>query len=613
MIRNFCIIAHIDHGKSTLADRLLELTNTISEREKKEQILDSMDLERERGITIKMTPVRMEYNGYILNLIDTPGHVDFTYEVSRALAAVEGAVLIIDATQGIQAQTLANLYLAEGEDLTIIPVINKIDLPFAEVEKTCAEVSALIGVPKEEIILISAKTGENVPQLLKAVIDRVPAPSHKNQLLLKREVKSHDDVSRALIFDSNYNQHRGVVADIRVIDGEFSSGDTINFYQTNFETTIKEIGVYRPKMEACQRLSHGEIGYIVTGIRDIGKCHVGDTIIKTQNLKLKTQNFMPLPGYKKVHPMVFASIYPKDQHRYLDLRQALLELQLNDSALQYQPASTQAIGKGFQVGVLGLLHLDIISERIVREHGVEVVLTVPQVEYRIKLKTSEDVYAVITSPQEFPENPSNIDVILEPWVKMEIITPEAHIGGIMQLSMQRRGIYTNTEYLRGSDGEGSRRVILHFEIPFTELLTDFYDKLKSASSGYASLSYDIDTFRPVDLIRVDFLVAGELRESLSMLVPRRESYMRARSVIDTLLTEIPPQMFEIRLQAAIGGKIIASDSIRATRKDVTAKLYGGDVTRKMKLLEKQKKGKKKMAGVGRVDIPNSAYLAVLRR
>ncbi len=569
----------------------------------------------------------MEYNGYVLNLIDTPGHVDFTYEVSRALAAVEGAILIIDATQGIQAQTLANLYLAKGEDLTIIPVINKIDLPFAEVEKTCAEVSALIGVSKEEIIFISAKTGENVPQLLKAVIDRVPTPSRKNQLLLKQEIKSHDGISRALIFDSNYNQHRGVVADIRVIDGVFGSGDTINFYQTDFETIIKEIGVYRPKMEARQRLSQGEIGYIVTGIRDIGKCHVGDTIMKYQISNTKYQiPVMPLPGYKKVHPMVFASIYPKDQHRYLDLRQALLELQLNDSALQYEPASTQAIGKGFQVGVLGLLHLDIISERIVREHGVEVVLTVPQVEYRIKLKTQprklsgsklktneEGDYQIITSPQEFPDNPSNVDAILEPWVKMEIITPEAHIGGIMRLSMQRRGIYTNTEYLRGSDSEGSRRVILHFEIPFAELLTDFYDKLKSASSGYASLSYDIDAFRPVDLIRVDFLVAGELRESLSMLVPRRESYTRARSVIDTLLTEIPPQMFEVRLQSAVGGKIIASDSIRAARKDVTAKLYGGDVTRKMKLLEKQKKGKKKMAGVGRVDIPNSAYLAVLRR
>ena len=596
-IRNFCIIAHIDHGKSTLADRFLELTHTISEREKKDQILDSMDLERERGITIKMQPVTMRYGQYIFNLIDTPGHVDFSYEVSRALAAVEGAILLVDASCGIQAQTLANLYLALEQDLTIIPVINKIDLKVADIDGTKAEIASLLGCGLNDIIAISAKTGQNVEKVLQAVVERIPQPA-----------TDHDH--RALIFDSYYDKHFGVVCDIRVFGGIFKIGDEISFYQTGALSDIKEAGIYTPKQRKVETLSAGQIGYLITGIREPSQCQVGDTVTNVKRIDIK-----PLHGYKQVKPMVFANIYLKDQSKYLELKTALEELKLNDSSLYFEPAASGALGKGFKLGILGLLHLDIIKERILREYSLDVILTVPQVEYRVKfkiviqdskLKEGKSQYYTITSPQEFPENTGQITEIQEPRVKLEIVTPQKYIGGIMQLAMNKRGEYVNTEYI-------ANRAILYFKLPLAELLTDFYDKLKSASSGYASLNYEFGDWKEVNLIKLDFLIGGEEEESLSMLVPRHQIYARACRVLEILKSEIPPHLFEIRLQAKIGGKIIASERIKALKKNVTAKLYGGDVTRKRKLLEKQKKGKKKMMALGQVDIPNSAYLAVLRR
>lgn len=617
-IRNFCIIAHIDHGKSTLADRFLEMTHTITDREKKEQFLDSMDLERERGITIKMQPVSMRFTSgneeFILNLIDTPGHVDFTYEVSRALAAVEGAILVVDATSGIQAQTLAHLYVALEQNLAIVPVVNKIDLRSARVERVSTEIAALLGITKDLVIPISAKTGKNAASVLQAVIERIPPP-----VALK---DSDPRISRALIFDSYFDAHRGVISDVRVVDNAFTRGDRVYFCQTKVYAQIKEVGTYAPKMFPKDVLSSGEIGYVVTGIRAPAHCTVGDTIFHLSNSSIPVSALRPLPGYKQPKPMVFANLYPKEQAKFLDLKQALEELHLNDAALFFEPSSSAALGKGFKIGALGLLHLDIVQERLAREYGMQCLITVPHVEYRLRVKGQESKnknlekpleFITITSPEEFPDNPSGIDEVLEPWIKLEIVTNQEYIGTIMQLVMARGGAYVNTDYIGSDAARPDRRAILYFSLPLRELLTDFYDKLKSVSSGYASLHYEVEQWRTVDLAREVFLVAGERQDALTILVPRDWQNQRAREVLETLKREIPPHLFEIRLQAAIGGKIIASDRILPLSKNVTAKLYGGDVTRKMKLLKKQKKGKKRLAQFGKVEIPNSAYRAILKR
>src|SRR3989339_147032 len=614
-IRNFCIIAHIDHGKSTLADRFLDLTHTISEREKRDQILDSMDLEVERGITIKMKPVTMYWEDYVLNLIDTPGHVDFSYEVSRALAAVEGAILLVDATQGIQAQTLANLYLAMEQNIVLIPVINKIDLPAANPAAVSEELATLLQIAPEDILTVSAKTGINVADVLKSVVERVPPP----------RVSQPAELTKALIFDSYYDKHRGVVCDVRIFQGSLKRGSKIFFYQTNTWSEAKEVGIYRPSHLQTEVLVSGQIGYLITGIREMNRCRVGDTVIGVAAVQDHLRDAVKaLPGYKKIKPMVFANIYPRDQSRYLELRRSLEELKLNDSSLEFQPAALSTLGQGFQIGVLGLLHLDIIKERLRREYGLDLVLTVPQVEYHLKvtnkkskLKTVEgEDLCIVTSPQEFPDY-SSTEQCFEPWVKLEIITPQETIGGIMSLVIERRGEYLNTEYIvsqaTGAGGSTAGRALLFFHLPLAELLTDFYDKLKSISSGYASLNYDFADWRPVDLVKMEFLVADEMLEALSGLVPRSQAYGRAGGVLKALKEEIPPHLFEIRLQAQLGGKIIASERIKPMRKNVTAGLYGGDVTRKMKLLKKQKEGKKRLKSMGRVEIPTDAYLAVLKR
>jgi len=607
-IRNFCIIAHIDHGKSTLADRFLEFTGTVSKREMREQMLDMMDLERERGITIKLQPVRMNYEVtgnkckevgekkllldtcyFILNLIDTPGHVDFTYEVSRSLAAVEGALLLVDATQGVQAQTLGNLYLALEQNLTIIPVINKIDLPNAEIEKTKQEIMALLGCEEKDILLVSAKTGEGVEELLQAIIQRIPPPKVSNLPL------------RALIFDSKYDEYKGVVAYVRIVDGEVKRGDKIFLMATKAESEVLEVGYFKPKFQPAEKLSAGEIGYIITGLKEIEKCRVGDTIAVADSSSGIVQ---PLPGYKEVKPMVFAGIYCKEGSDFPKLREAILKLKLNDAALTFEPEQSKALGFGFRLGLLGLLHLEIVEERLRREHNLDVIVTVPSVAYRL-IEKNEKV-SIIKSPLDLPD-PTRILKLEEPWIKIDVISPSQFIGGIMQLVQEKKGVYLNTEYL------DTERVILHYEVPLSAILVDFYDKLKSVSSGYASLNYEFLGYRETDVVRMDILVAGEPVEALATIVYRDAVQEVGRRVVDALKKVLPRQMFEVKIQAAIGGKIVASAHLPAMRKDVTAKLYGGDVTRKMKLLEKQKKGKKKMKAIGKVDIPPEAFLAVLKR
>ncbi len=603
-IRNFCIIAHIDHGKSTLADRFLEMTGTIASRNMKKQVLDQMDLEQERGITIKLAPASMEYDGYILNLIDTPGHVDFNYEVSRSLAAVEGALLLVDATQGVQAQTLGNLYLALEQDLTIIPVINKIDLPNAQIEKTKEEIINLIGCSPDDIFLASGKTGEGVEEILKAVIRQIPAPqgSQKNPL-------------RALIFDSEYDEFKGVIAYARIIDGVVASGDNIYMMATEASSEVLETGIFNPEFIKRDNLGAGQIGYIVTGLKDIDKCRVGDTIT------FEKAEVKPLKGYKEVKPMVFAGIFAKEGRDYERLREALLKLKLNDAALLFEPEQSQALGFGFRCGFLGLLHLEIVGERLKREYNLDIIITTPSVAYKVH-KTSSDILN-IKSPQELPDQ-NLIDYIEEPWVKLDIITPKDYIGNIMQLVQDKRGEYKDTEYLSvGKEIED--RVILHYEIPLASVIVDFYDKLKSVSSGYASLNYEFVGYRRADVERLDILVAGDPVEALSTIVYKDELQRVARKIVKSLKETLPRQMFEIKVQATVGlqtgagktgpGTIVASEKIPAYRKDVTAKLYGGDVTRKRKLLEKQKKGKKKMKemGIGKVDIPPEAFMSVLKR
>lgn len=592
-IRNFCIIAHIDHGKSTLADRLLEMTQTVSKREMKSQLLDQMDLERERGITIKLQPVRMLYkhkdSEFILNLIDTPGHVDFSYEVSRSLACCEGALLVVDSTQGIEAQTLANAYLALEHNLQIIPIVNKIDLPNSDREKTANELISAFGFKEDEILYASGKTGEGVEDILKAVVERINPPNGDSEKPL-----------RALIFDSLYDIHRGVVTYVRVMDGELKPRQKIYALGSKTEAESLEIGYFKPKMEKSEGIKTGEVGYIVTGLRDVSKARVGDTITQLS----QKENVELLEGYKQVKPMVYATIFPVSGDDYPQLRDAMDKLKLSDAALEYEPENIPSIGFGFRTGFLGLLHMDIVQERLSREYDLDLVLTAPSVAYTIIKTSGEEV--VIHTPAQFPD-PSHIKEILEPWMNVNILTPSDYIGPIMEIVNQRRGISGNIQYL------GANRVDMQFQMPLSNIIVDFYDKLKSVSSGYASLNYEFVELRPGNLVKVDILVAGEPLDALATILHRSNAESEGRELVANLKTLIPKQQFEISIQAAIGGKIIARETISALRKDVTGYLYGGDVTRKMKLLNKQKKGKKRMKKIGKVDIPQEAFLAILKK
>jgi len=595
----------------------LELTGTVEKRKMKAQILDSMELEQERGITIKLTPVRMKHspkisniqypisqefqnancklqnNEYVLNLIDTPGHVDFNYEVSRSLAAVEGAILLVDATQGVQAQTIGNLYLALEQDLTIIPVLNKIDMPIADVEKTKAEIIHLLGCKEDEILMCSAKTGQGVEEVLKTVIEKVPPPKPSTSPNL-----------RALIFDSTYDDYRGVVASVRVVEGEIKKNQKIKFMRAGAMTEALEVGHYAPEFKADQILESGQIGYIVTGLKDLREVRVGDTITLSDSPANE-----PLPGYKDIKPMVFAGIFPQEGDDYNALRDAMDRLKLSDAALFYEPENSLAMGFGFRCGFLGMLHLDIFQERLKREFGLHVMVTVPSVAYKVTKTNNTEI--VVKSPQEMPE-PNYILQIEEPWMNVDIITPQDYIGNVMGLVSERKGRYLNTEYLSAGTGQ---RAMLHYELPLASLITDFYDKLKTVTSGYASLNYEFKQYEKTDVVKLDILVADEKVESLATLVWRDSSFKIGKQIVNSLKDTLPKQQFVVKIQAAIGGKIVAAERLSALRKDVTAKLYGGDVTRKNKLLEKQKKGKKKMLamGKGKVDIPTEAYLAVLKR
>ncbi|MBI1884903.1 MAG: elongation factor 4 [Chloroflexi bacterium] len=598
-IRNFCIIAHIDHGKSTLADRMLELTGTIPPREMAEQVLDQMDLERERGITIKATAVRMTYRAddgraYELNLIDTPGHVDFTYEVSRALAACEGAMLVVDASQGIQAQTLANVYMALEHDLAIVPVINKIDLPNAEPERVADEMTEVIGFPREEMIFASAKEGVGTTEVLEAVVRRVPAPGG-----------DPDAPLRALIFDSKYDPYKGVIAYVRVVDGELRAGQRLRLMATGRALEPLEVGFFRPTFAPGERLGTGEVGYVASGLKTVRECRVGDTIT------VEGAKTTPLPGYLPAKPMVFAGLYPANADDYELLRDALEKLQLNDAALHYEPESSLALGPGFRCGFLGLLHMDIVQERLEREYGLDLLATSPSVEYRV-LKTDGAEMAV-DSPAELP-SPQETAEIREPWMNVSIIAPDRYIGATMDLVTGRRGEFVKMDYLDHGPSvrEGERRVTLEYRLPLSEMLVDFYDQLKSRSQGYASMDYSFDDYRPARLVKVEVLVNQHPVDALSVIVPAEKALAYGRAAVERLRRLIPRQLFEVPLQAAIGGRVIARETVRAMRKNVLAKCYGGDVTRKRKLLEKQREGKKRMKRVGNVDIPQEAFMALLR-
>lgn len=599
-IRNFCIIAHIDHGKSTLSDRLLEVTGTVSKREMKDQMLDQMDIERERGITIKLQPARMDYTvdevPYILNLIDTPGHVDFTYEVSRSLAAVEGAILLVDATQGIQAQTLANLYLALEQNLTIIPVINKIDLPSARPEEVTQELVHLLGCQPEDVQRVSAKTGEGVKELLEVIVKTVPPSS------IREQDNAH---VRALIFDSMYDEYRGVVAYIRIIEGSIHKGDSVLLKQTNTKTEALDVGFFRPRFVSAPSLSAGEIGYIVTGLKEVKECGVGDTITLT-----KTPEVAALPGYRAAIPMVFAGLFCREGDQFPYLRDGVEKLKLNDAAFSYEPEHSPALGYGFRCGFLGLLHLEIIQERLKREYNLDLIVTTPSVAYSVILHSGKQ--EIIHNPLELPE-PNALDRIQEPWTKVDIISPEQYLGSIMSLVSEKKGIYKNTEYLTGTTQGSDRRVILHFELPLASILVDFYDTLKSVSSGYASLNYEVIGYRDADVVRLDVLVAEERVDSLATIVYRDQAFYVGKKIVNALKESLPREQFEIKLQAAVGSKVVAAERISALRKDVTAGLYGGDVSRKQKLLAKQKKGKKRLKASGKVEIPTDTFLKLLRR
>jgi len=591
-IRNFCIIAHIDHGKSTLADRLLERTGTITQREMMDQVLDTMDLEREKGVTIKASAVRMEYTApdgqvYELNLIDTPGHVDFTYEVSRALAACEGAVLVVDASQGVQAQTLANLYLALDVNLTIVPVINKIDLVSARPEEVAQEVEDLLGIPKSEAIYASAKAGTGAEDVLQAVVDRIPAPAGRPDAPL-----------RALIFDSHYDSYKGVVAYIRVVDGAMRSGDLLLLMSHGLEVSPIEIGVFRPGMQPCERLSAGEVGYVATGLKTLPDCRVGDTFTLQGNPAGEA-----LAGYRPAKPMVFAGLYPTEGEDYVLLQDALAKLQLNDASIVYEPETSHALGFGFRCGFLGLFHMDIVQERLEREYDLDLVFTSPSVEYQV-LKTNGQVLA-IDNPSDLPQE-TEVAQIEEPWMQIQIYTPAEYIGPVMDLVVKRRGELGKMEYL------DTKRVLLTYEIPLAEILVDFYDQLKSRTKGYASLDYSLAGYREGDMVKLDVLVGGQPVDALSIIIHRDQAFAKGQRLVTKMKAAIPRQLFDVAIQAAVGKRVISRANVKALRKDVLAKCYGGDITRKRKLLEKQKKGKKRMKMVGQVEIPQEAFMTVLR-
>ena len=590
-IRNFCIVAHIDHGKSTLADRFLEQTATLDRRQMREQVLDNNELERERGITIKLHAVRMDYTArdgetYELNLIDTPGHVDFTYEVSRSLAACEGAILVVDASQGVQAQTLSNLFLALDAGLEIIPVLNKIDLPGAEPEKRRQEVSELLGVPPESVLLVSAKEGVGVPELLEAVVQRVPPPEGDRNAPL-----------RALIFDSYYDQYLGAVPSIRVVDGEIRPGMKIGFGAAEHRYEVTEVGYYRIVKVAQEALGPGEVGYVAAAIKEVSHTRVGDTIIDAANPATQL-----LAGYKEVRPMVFAGLYPTDADDYEDLREALERLKLNDASLHYEPETSVALGFGFRCGFLGLLHMEIIQERLSREFGVELINTVPNVEYHVKL--TDGTEEIVESPTKLPDV-GRIDSVSEPIVRVRIVSPAEYIGNIQKLAHERRAVFKGMSYL------DKERVEIDYELPLAEIVLDFYDKIKGSTRGYAAMDYDFVEYRQDDLVKLDVLVNGDPVDAFSVIIHREKAFEYGRTLTSKLKELIPRQQFEIVLQAAIGAKIIARETVKPLRKNVTAKCYGGDITRKRKLLEKQKEGKKRMKQVGAVEIPQEAFLAVL--
>ncbi len=616
-IRNFCVIAHVDHGKTTLSDRLLEITNTVPLRQMRDQLLDSMELEREHGVTIKARAVRMAWTGrdgqdYELNLIDTPGHVDFNYEVSRSLAACEGALLLVDASQGIEAQTLANAYLAVEHGLEVIPVINKIDLPSIDIDVVREDLRSTLGFKDEEILLASGKTGQGVAELLNAVVERVPAPTGDLAAPL-----------RALIFDSHYDAYKGVVAHVRVVDGVLSADDRILPMATQKASEMLELGVFAPEPRPVERLAAGEVGYAATGLKAVADCRVGDTLT-LQSRPART----PLPGYRPAKPMVFAGFYPQRAEDYPGLRDALEKLRLNDASLIYEPETSQALGFGFRCGFLGLFHLEIIQERLEREYDVDLIATSPSVEYRVITQKGTEV--AIDNPAMLPD-PGTILEIREPWMKTTIIVPTSYVGPIMELAQGKRGTLMNMSYMQARAGRGSEahadaraqhderseyvdptRAMLTYDMPLSEVIVDFYDSLKSRSQGYASLDYEFAEYRAADLVRLDILVAGTLVDALSIIVHRERAQPAGRALVSKLRGLIPKQMFDVRIQAAIGGKVIASETVSAKRKDVLAKCYGGDITRKRKLLEKQKEGKKRMKMVGSVEIPQEAFLAVLR-
>jgi GTP-binding protein LepA len=583
-IRNFSIIAHIDHGKSTLADRILEITEAVSMRDMRAQLLDSMDLERERGITIKAQAVRVSWKGHELNLIDTPGHVDFTYEVSRSLQACEGALLVVDAAQGIEAQTLANAYLAIENGLEIVPVANKIDLPQADPDAASLEVADLLGDDPTRVVRISAKTGMNVDQVLDAIVERVPPPAG-----------DPNAAPRALIFDSAYDQYRGVLAFVRMVDGSFSRREALVAMATGTRFDAEELGFFSPSMTPVERLNAGEVGYVVTGLKDVSSLRVGDTLTATSRRATEA-----LPGYKDVKPMVFAGLFPTDSDEYPELRDALERLKLNDGALFYEPETSTALGFGFRCGFLGLLHMEIVRERLEREFALELIVTAPNVAYRVKEKNGD--WQEVHNPAEFPRE---IEEVEEPYVKASIIVPKEYVGAVMELNNERRGSFDHMEYL------SPERVHLTYELPLGEIVLDYYDQLKSRTRGYASFDYDLSGFRTGSLVRVDVLVAGETVDALSLIIHRDFAYERGRLLVEKLREEIPRQMFDVPIQAAIGSRVIARETVKMRRKDVLAKCYGGDISRKRKLLENQKKGKKRMKQVGSVEVPQEAFLAVL--
>jgi GTP-binding protein LepA len=583
-IRNFSIIAHIDHGKSTLADRVLELTEALSQRQMREQVLDTMDLERERGITIKAQAVRVPWKGHQLNLIDTPGHVDFTYEVSRSLQACEGALLVVDAAQGVEAQTLANAYLALENNLEIVPVVNKIDLPQADPGGVAKAIAEVLGEDPARVLRISAKTGEGVPEVLDALIERLPAPTGDS-----------DAPPRALIFDSSYDQYRGVVAFVRVVDGTLESRQALRAMALGTTFEAEEIGFMSPERRPVERLTAGEVGYVITGLKDVSRLRVGDTITAA-----RAGAAAPVPGYKDVKPMVFAGLFPTDSDAYPELRDALERLKLNDAALFYEPETSQALGFGFRCGFLGLLHMEIVRERLEREFDLDLLVTAPNVAYRVLERNGE--WLEVHSPADFP---NEFDEVEEPYIKASIIVPKEFVGAVMELNNERRGSFDHLEYL------SEERVLLVYELPLAEIVMDYYDQLKSRTRGYASFDYDLVGFRPGELVRVDVLVAGDPVDALSLVIHRESAQARGRALVERLKEEIPRQFFDVAIQAAIGSRVIARETVKAKRKDVLAKCYGGDITRKRKLLERQKAGKRRMKQLGAVELPQEAFLAVL--